>query len=336
MLKAALAFIPLLSGYIFVSTWLRTRYQIQRDNSQKVYFRAAFWGIWFFLLSFGLATYFRGSLNPVLVFFNTWREQAILTDGQNVAFNSIFWLVCLGGTLLLGMTSGYVFNLIVAIRKVPLGFYAHAFTGPEFKSYNNHLKHNQCSNQKAIVGSPLALGYRIDLTWLLQLYRCALLVIYWLRKLLEIRHDWYGYAKMYQIRNAIYDFNSEVEIMLLRALEYTMPVFVTTPSKVYVGYVMGSIEAESKRESLRILPVISGYREEPTRKVVFTTSYMDIYGKFNTDQTLEHLRFELFEVVISADDIKTISLFDVKAYLAFQEIAATDPDQLELKLLNLL
>lgn len=41
MLKAALAFVPLLAGYIFVTTWYQTSFLIKREDSQKVYFRAA-------------------------------------------------------------------------------------------------------------------------------------------------------------------------------------------------------------------------------------------------------------------------------------------------------
>jgi hypothetical protein len=41
MLKAALAFFPLIAGYLFVSTWHQTRYLIKREDSQKVYIKAA-------------------------------------------------------------------------------------------------------------------------------------------------------------------------------------------------------------------------------------------------------------------------------------------------------
>jgi hypothetical protein len=288
VLKAALAFIPLLSGYIFVSTWLRTSFQTKRDNTQKVYFRAAFWGMWLFLLSFGLATWQRELLHPVLAFFGTWREQVILTDGEPALVNLMFWLFCLGGTLLLGMIGGFALNWITALLVTPTGFY-------------------------------------LEGEWLSAKHR---------HKPQQLLRAWYQYAKAYEIKKAIHDFNSEVEIMLLRALEHGMPVFVTTPTKVYVGYVMGSIEAESKRESLRILPVISGYRDSQTRKVIFTTSYLSVYQKFSQDPGLRHLNPSLFEIVIPADEIKTISLFDVKAYLAFQELEASDPDQLKLELLN--
>lgn len=294
MLSAALAFIPLLSGYIFVNTWFRTSYQIKRDNSQKVYFRAAFWGMWLFLLSFSLVTHFEALLNPALTFFSTWKEQGILTEGLPASINLMFWIFCLAGTLLLGLVGGFLLNWVTGIIVTALYI------------------------RRSFAGGSIPL---LQLLWLLPVWHKIALALY-------------PNAKKYEIRKAILDFNSEVEIMLLRALEYGMPVSVTTPSKVYVGYVMGAIETDSKRESLRILPVISGYRDSKTRKVTFTTSYLKVYERFSEDSNLSHLQPSLFEVVIAADEIKTISLFDVKAYSAFQEDGAGDPNQLELQLLN--
>ncbi len=286
MLKAALAFIPLLSGYLFVTTWFRTSYQIKRDNSQKIYFRSAFWGVWLFALSFGVATFFRSELQPFLKFINLWREQVILTDGEDLQVNLIFWLLCLGATLLLGMVAGFFLNWLTALFSTPLAFYYLLFKDSERGFY-----------EKA--------------------------------KLLWFKP--YQNAKMSEIRKAIHEFNSEIEIILFRALELGMPVSITTAGKVYVGYVVGSIEAEPKRESLRVLPVISGYRSKDTMKVVFTTFYENVYQQFNANQNLKHLHPVLFEIVIPASEIKSINLFDVKAYLEFQKAESRENhDQMEL------
>ena len=51
MFQAFIAFLTVMSGYVFVSTWHRTRYLLLRQPSQKIYFRAAFWGFWLFVLS---------------------------------------------------------------------------------------------------------------------------------------------------------------------------------------------------------------------------------------------------------------------------------------------
>lgn len=45
MIKAAVLFVPLLAGYIFIRTWKFTNYRVVREEFQKLYFRAAFHGI---------------------------------------------------------------------------------------------------------------------------------------------------------------------------------------------------------------------------------------------------------------------------------------------------
>lgn len=78
MLKAALALFPLIAGYLFVSTWHQTRYLIKREDSQKVYIRAAFWGIWLFLLAFAFLTSLKQKIEPYLAFVREWADLAIL------------------------------------------------------------------------------------------------------------------------------------------------------------------------------------------------------------------------------------------------------------------
>lgn len=292
MFKAALAFIPLLSGYIFVTTWFRTSFHIKRDNSQKVYFRAAFWGLWLFLLSFGIATFYRDEFQSYLDFMNSWREKTVLTDGETLPINLMFWAVCLALTLVFGMLGGFFLNWCTALRRTHYSFYAYIF-------YRLFIDKNRSV----------------------------------LDTLKQLRTEPYQNAKMTVVKDAIHTFNSELEIILLRALEYGMPVSITTSNKVYVGYVMGSIEADPKRESLRILPVVSGFRTHETMKVTFTTSYASLYQSFNDDPELSHLEPKFFELVIPAAEIKSINLFDIKAYTAFQNAKLTDnPSQQELPL----
>jgi hypothetical protein len=102
-------------------------------------------------------------------------------------------------------------------------------------------------------------------------------------------------------------------------MEESMPVSISMGSgKVYVGYVTGSIEPGEAREMLRILPLVSGYRAGEAMKLEFTTWYSAIYQKFSNDNTLSHLRPELFEVVLPLGEVKSLSLFDIDAYRAFQ------------------
>ena len=97
-----------------------------------------------------------------------------------------------------------------------------------------------------------------------------------------------------------------------------MPVSITlASSKVYVGFVTGSIEPGEQREMLRILPLVSGYRQGEAMKLRFSTWYSSIYEQFSVGE-LSHLRPELFEIVLPLADVKSLNLFDIHAYNAFQ------------------
>lgn len=120
MFKAALAFVPLLAGYIFVTTWYQTSFLIKREDSQKVYFRAAFWGLWLFMLAFAALSWLRPTLDPLLSFFGTWREQEILTDGAPAThIELMFWVITLASTLVLGMVGGVSLELVVCLLEHP-------------------------------------------------------------------------------------------------------------------------------------------------------------------------------------------------------------------------
>lgn len=274
MLNAALAFVPLLSGYIFVTTWYQTRYLIQREDSQKVYFRAAFWGVWLFLLAFAVLSWLRPDLNQLIQFLNSWRGQVILTDGQVKPIDLMFWLLVLATTLLLGLWGGFLLNWLFAIWATPF---------------------------KELVRLLVRAAKRRDVAFFASIY---------------------GFAKRAAVQRAIYALNSDLDIVLLRAMEANMPVSLTLGhGKVYVGYVTGSIEPGEKREMLRVLPLVSGYREGAEMKLKFTTWYISIYQQINS-QNLAHLRPELFEIVLPLSEVKSVNLFDINAYNAFQQSPA--------------
>ncbi|KZX63969.1 hypothetical protein GXB82_05530 [Pseudomonas stutzeri] len=272
MFKAALAFVPLLAGYIFVTTWYQTSFLIKREDSQKVYFRAAFWGLWLFMLAFAALSWLRPTLDPLLSFFGTWREQEILTDGAPAThIELMFWVITLASTLVLGMVGGYLLNWLFAFWSIP---------------------------KQELLRLAVRLVKGRDVNFISSIY---------------------SFSKLAAVRRAIHAMNSDLDILLLRALEESMPVSISLGSgKVYVGYVTGSIDPGEKREMLRILPLVSGYRAGESMKLEFTTWYSAIYQQFSRDNTLSHLRPELFEVILPLGEVKSMSLFDIDAYRAFQ------------------
>jgi hypothetical protein len=272
MFNAALTFIPLLAGYIFVSTWYQTRYLIKREDTQKLYFRAAFWGLWLFLLAFGLISSVREQLAPVISFLHAWGDQSVLTDGKASRVDVMFWVIVLTTTLGFGTLGGYLLNWVFAIK---------ALTFKEF--VRRAIRRIKGRDTKFLAGI-------------------------------------YDYSKRDAIKHAIHALNSDMDLVLLRAMEKNMPISVTlSHGKVYVGYVTGAIEPGEKREMLRILPFVSGYRAGEEMKLKFTTWYTSVYQKFAKDESLSHLNPELFEIVFPLSEIKSINLFDIDAYQAFQK-----------------
>lgn len=277
MLNAALAFIPLLAGYIFVTTWHETRYLIKREDSQKIYFRAAHWGIWIFLVALSCVTLLKPDLNLFLSFLSSWDEKSILLGSNEKPANFAFWGVVLTSTLVLGLISGYALNWVRALFAV---------------------------NFSEILRLAVRRIKKRD-------------TVFW--------GHIYEYSNRAALKKAVNILNSDLDLILIRALEVNMPICATLSNgKVYVGYVTGAIDPGDKKDMLRILPFVSGYRSGDSMKLQFTTWYVSIYQKFSENETLSHLNPELFEVVFPLCEIRTVNLFDIHAYQAFQDEHSDD------------
>lgn len=280
MLKAALAFVPLLAGYLFVSTWHETRYLIKREDSQKLYIRAAFWGLWLFLLALALTFCAHPHLESLLAFLRTGVGQAGLLEEKGGKVDTAFWVLVLAATLVLGLIGGYVLNWFLAFKTISMKE-LFRLAVRRFKSRDARFFSliYECSNRAAL-------------------------------------------------KRAIHLLNSDLDLILMRALEQSMPICVTLGhGKVYVGYVTGAIDPGDKRDMLRILPFVSGYRASDGLKMHFTTWYTTVYQRFTKDETLSHLNPELFEVVFPLSEVKSVNLFDIRAYQAFQEDKPTTPPE---------
>lgn len=79
------------------------------------------------------------------------------------------------------------------------------------------------------------------------------------------------------------------EQLVERAMSNSRTVLITLKSgKVYVGFVISSIEPGSKEKNIHILPTKSGYRESDKHRVVFTTNYARVYQEINKDKAINN------------------------------------------------
>lgn len=292
MLKAALAFIPVLSGYIFCTTWNETRYLLEREDSQKVYFRAAFWGVWLLLLSLAFITYFKYHLAGYFVWLTEWYGSFPKDKDDPVTeFNAGYWLVVTGLVLVLGTIGGFFLNWVVVL------------THPKelilvFAKYLRKKDHS-------------------------------------IKSILSLINDLQSHTKKATLSRAILWLNDDFELLLQRALSKSMPICITLKhEKVYVGYVAGTIDPGDKREMLRILPYMSGYRRPEDKRVKFTTFYDQIYTKLSSEKSLKHLEIENFEVAFPYSEILSLNIFDLNAYLAFQSHPPASAAQPQVKTKN--
>jgi hypothetical protein len=154
-----------------------------------------------------------------------------------------------------------------------------------------------------------------------------------------------------KVRSAAYarfvnNCNDPTTQLLHRATVYRKPLLITLKSgKVYVGQPAGTAgehgDPSVPLQSIKIIPLVSGYRNSETHKVELPTRYSDIYqlmtprsqanpGIKNDPlaQDLADLRLpdgtsirtdmQDIGVVILWSEIQTMSLYDENIYRAFQ------------------
>lgn len=107
--------------------------------------------------------------------------------------------------------------------------------------------------------------------------------------------------------------NNDIEIIIFNAVLRGMPVSISMKNgKVYVGFIANTPDPKEERKDIRILPMLSGYRQPENKMLTFTTNYYDIYSnRSGFDPEDFEIAFPLFEVL-------SINLFDIKAYNEFQ------------------
>lgn len=132
------------------------------------------------------------------------------------------------------------------------------------------------------------------------------------------------FKKQKWLRRAI--MKDELEGFLLMSADRKTSIAVTMDDgKVYVGFVVKGFDPAVGRKCIFLLPLMSGYRDDKTHKVHFTTFYTKLYGgeiaehKAALPDPLSHLTPEDFITVLTVDRIVSYRLFDATAYLEFQK-----------------
>ena len=117
------------------------------------------------------------------------------------------------------------------------------------------------------------------------------------------------------VNAAVRKSNDDVEILLHECLRSIQPIFLSMENrKVYVGFVVKTVEPTDKRKTISILPLVSGYRDTNTLSVNFTTDYERIYPSPDRPPELSHLDVKDFVMVLPADKVNSMHVFDLAAF----------------------
>lgn len=150
------------------------------------------------------------------------------------------------------------------------------------------------------------------------------------------------WAKDAEIQRVILEKGDALEVLLRRAVGERRWVALTVKSgKVYVGLVTTLFNPAFPLEHIKLVPLLSGYRREPDKYLVFTNFYLQIYDKLRAEieaelfQQAQHSNPQMsveelsravrqqadrqmptaeFELVIPRGEIQSANLFDLKIY----------------------
>lgn len=116
-----------------------------------------------------------------------------------------------------------------------------------------------------------------------------------------------------------------LETLLNKAVEETGQIMVTLSNgKVYVGFVTSNFDPSFDRKYMRMMPMLSGYRDEHTKDLVITNDYARVYQELITEQSPELENADRFQLVVPVQEIRSASLFDPDVYELFT-VAEQEP-----------
>jgi hypothetical protein len=107
-------------------------------------------------------------------------------------------------------------------------------------------------------------------------------------------------------------YGSQLEKFFYETITHRLPVSISLDNrKVYVGYVWRLAPLDPHRAddyAVRLLPVRSGYRDEKTLELHFTTRYTEVYRQIGSGE-LGGVNHEDFLIVLPIKNIVSANLF---------------------------
>jgi hypothetical protein len=125
-----------------------------------------------------------------------------------------------------------------------------------------------------------------------------------------------GLSSDEEVDKAIREKGDPLEVLLKDAMRDTRPVLLTMKSgKVYVGAVTTNFNPAYEVQSIKIMPILSGYRDPKDQTVTFTTDYFSLLTQIH-DQDPNVTEQDGLDLgtVIPLDEIRSVGIFSLPAY----------------------
>ncbi len=81
--------------------------------------------------------------------------------------------------------------------------------------------------------------------------------------------------------------------------------------KVYVGWPVYTPDPRRETRDFRLLPALSGYRNEKTLELQFTTQYINVYQRIQSG-AISGVDADDFEIAIPLDEVVSANLFSLE------------------------
>jgi hypothetical protein len=119
------------------------------------------------------------------------------------------------------------------------------------------------------------------------------------------------------IEKAIKDVGNEFELLLMASLsDKKLLQFTLDNDKVYIAWVK-ELPIPSISNYIRVIPAFSGYRDDDTKEVIFTTQYLSVYSEYIKEGLVKSISELNTDTIISAQEVITVSYFDVDMWKRF-------------------
>ena len=119
--------------------------------------------------------------------------------------------------------------------------------------------------------------------------------------------NWFFDAEKARAREIVTHGNSLLQLFHHADVEERMVSITLDNRKWYAGYIAEGPNLEPSERYFKILPIISGYRDKDTLRLIRTVSYEDVFSKPNVDP-------REFVITLPLGDVKVANLFDPVVY----------------------